>query len=259
MTAARMGSFTTDLARMGATMLRGSTSMLHALALALLGIVLQSAEVDAQERARIEIVPQIAHAGDVKAAAFTRDGAHVLTGSKDGTLKLWDIATTRLVRTFVGSQGRCHRGRAVAGRHPRAVGQQGQDRQALGGRDRAADPHHLRASGFAQRGQLRGVLARWQASLVEQPWRGRGQAVGRGDRTARAHVPARQGLIALRRQLGRVLARWHPPGDRRHRRQDRERLERGDRAAPPGLRRARLGTSSIEPRSRSHPTAPACW
>ena len=88
-------------------MLRCSTLMLHipALALALLGLVLQSAEVDAQERPKIEIVPLIAHASDVNSAAFSRDGAHVLTGSKDGTLKLWDIATTRLVRTFAGHKG----------------------------------------------------------------------------------------------------------------------------------------------------------
>ena len=85
-------------------MSRCSTLMLHmpALALALLGLVLQGAEVDAQERPKVEIVPLIAHARDVSSAAFSRNGAHVLTGSEDGTLKLWDIATTRLVRTFVG-------------------------------------------------------------------------------------------------------------------------------------------------------------
>ncbi len=104
MMVARMGSLMTDLVRMGTAMLRDSASMgyVPVLALVLLGIVLQSPEAYAQERARIEVVPQLSHSGDVKAAAFTRDGAHVLTGSKDGTLKLWDIATTRLVRTFVG-------------------------------------------------------------------------------------------------------------------------------------------------------------
>ena len=66
---------------------------------------MQSAAVDAQERAKIEIVPQIAHARDIEAAAISRDGAHLLTGSSDGTLKLWDIATTRLVRTFSGHKG----------------------------------------------------------------------------------------------------------------------------------------------------------
>ena len=88
-------------------MLGCSTVMLHvpALALALLGLVLQGAAVDAQERPKVEIVPLIAHARDVSSAAFSRNGTHVLTGGEDGTLKLWDIATTRLVRTFAGHKG----------------------------------------------------------------------------------------------------------------------------------------------------------
>ena len=78
---------------------------IRALAVALLGLGLHSAAVHAQERAKIEIVPQIAHARDIDAAAFSRNGAHLLTGSSDGTLKLWDMATTRLVRTFSGHKG----------------------------------------------------------------------------------------------------------------------------------------------------------
>jgi WD40 repeat protein/uncharacterized caspase-like protein len=72
------------------------------LALALAAFVLPTAKADAQERARIEVVPQLAHSGRVQAAAFTRDGTLLLTGSSDGTLKLWDIGATRLVRTFAG-------------------------------------------------------------------------------------------------------------------------------------------------------------
>jgi WD40 repeat protein len=94
--------------QMRATMLRRSTLMLRisVLALALLGLALQSAESDAQGRSKIEIVPLIAHARDVRSAAFSSDGAYVLTGSDDGTLKLWDVATTRLVRTFAGHKGK---------------------------------------------------------------------------------------------------------------------------------------------------------
>src|SRR5262245_1719455 len=86
---------------------RSFTSMLRtpAIVLALLGIVLQAPGVSAQERARIEIVPQLSHSGQAEAGAFTRDGRHVLTGGQDGTLKLWDLATTRLVRTFTGHKG----------------------------------------------------------------------------------------------------------------------------------------------------------
>src|SRR5262245_2618198 len=92
---------------MRATMQSCATSMLHrsALALGLLGLVLPGAEVAAQERPKVEIVPLIAHARDVSAAAFSRNGAHVLTGGEDGTLKLWDIETTRLMRTFAGHKG----------------------------------------------------------------------------------------------------------------------------------------------------------
>jgi WD40 repeat protein len=74
--------------------------------LALLGLALQGAEVGAQERPKIEIVPLIAHAGTVNSAAFSRDGAFVLTGGDDGTLKLWDMVSARLVRTFAGHKGK---------------------------------------------------------------------------------------------------------------------------------------------------------
>jgi WD40 repeat protein len=71
----------------------------------LLATLLLHTVASAQERARVEVVPQVPHAGRVMAAAFTPGGERVLTGSKDGTLKLWDIATARLVRTFVGHMG----------------------------------------------------------------------------------------------------------------------------------------------------------
>ena len=95
------------VARTKATNWKCSTLVrpIRALALALVGLGLQSAAVDAQERAKIEIVPQIAHARDIETAALSRNGAHLLTGSADGTLKLWDVATTRLVRTFSGHKG----------------------------------------------------------------------------------------------------------------------------------------------------------
>ena len=103
MIAVRMDALMAAVARLGA-MMRSSTSMLQSpvLALVLLRGVFACQEANAQERGRIEVVPQIAHSDTVEAAAFTRDGGQVLTGSKDGTLKLWDIATRRLVRTFVG-------------------------------------------------------------------------------------------------------------------------------------------------------------
>src|SRR5262249_24429168 len=41
----------------------------------------------------------------VSSVAFSPDGARVLSGSDDNTLKLWDTATGALIRTFEGHSG----------------------------------------------------------------------------------------------------------------------------------------------------------
>src|SRR5439155_1486864 len=38
----------------------------------------------------------------VTCVAFSADGKHILTGSKDRSLRLWDAATGKKVQTFVG-------------------------------------------------------------------------------------------------------------------------------------------------------------
>jgi WD40 repeat protein/serine/threonine protein kinase len=48
--------------------------------------------------------PLVGHAGKVTAVAFSPDGRFVATGSQDRTMKLWDVAAGREVRTL-GGQG----------------------------------------------------------------------------------------------------------------------------------------------------------
>jgi WD40 repeat protein len=60
----------------------------------------------AQEKPKIEIVPQLGHAESVASVAFCPDGKTALSGSSDKTLRLWDLATGRLIRQFEGHSGR---------------------------------------------------------------------------------------------------------------------------------------------------------
>jgi WD40 repeat protein len=49
---------------------------------------------------KVEVVPLLAHPTSVSSIAFSSIGARVLSGSDDGTLKLWEFTTGRLLRTF---------------------------------------------------------------------------------------------------------------------------------------------------------------
>jgi WD40 repeat protein len=49
-----------------------------------------------------DIFPQIGHSNDVKSVAFSPDGKYTLSGSQDSTLKLWNLASGKEIRTFAG-------------------------------------------------------------------------------------------------------------------------------------------------------------
>jgi len=54
----------------------------------------------------VAVFPQLGHSGSVNSVVFSPDGRQILSGSSDGTIKLWDIDTGRELRTFSGHKGR---------------------------------------------------------------------------------------------------------------------------------------------------------
>ena len=75
--------------------------------------------------------------------AIAPDGRTALSGGEDQTLKLWDLASGKELRTFTGHSGCGAQHRHCPGRPNRALGELGQDAEALGPgqRERAAHPH----------------------------------------------------------------------------------------------------------------------
>jgi WD40 repeat protein len=57
-------------------------------------------EASAKEPVKIELVPGMPHRGSVNSLAFSSDGKQVLSAGADGSVKLWDIASGRLIRTL---------------------------------------------------------------------------------------------------------------------------------------------------------------
>lgn len=60
---------------------------------------------DPSDKDKPEVFVQIGHAGSVESVAFSPDGRWALSGSEDHTLRLWEVATGREVRTFAGHIG----------------------------------------------------------------------------------------------------------------------------------------------------------
>ena len=55
-----------------------------------------------QQRIQGTAVIQLAHSSAVNCVAFSKDGRLALSGSSDNTLKLWEVATGREIRTLIG-------------------------------------------------------------------------------------------------------------------------------------------------------------
>ena len=72
---------------------------------ALLASSLSASAVCAQEKPKIELVQQIGHAGDVNSVAYSPDGKLALSGGLDGSVKLWDVGSGRLLRNFEAPTG----------------------------------------------------------------------------------------------------------------------------------------------------------
>ena len=143
----------------------------------------------AQDQSEPAIFPQLGHSLGVTSVAFSPDGKLLASGSDDKTVKLWDVASGRELRTFSGHTEHGLLRRLLAGRArcwPRAaattpsssgtwpagascarsagirmvysvafspdgqgtgLGQQRQNRQALGRGQRARTAHAQRAYG----------------------------------------------------------------------------------------------------------------
>jgi WD40 repeat protein len=52
-----------------------------------------------------ELVPQTGHSGEAQAVAFSPDGRTLASASMDDSIKIWDAATGREVRTILGHRG----------------------------------------------------------------------------------------------------------------------------------------------------------
>src|SRR5215475_8313842 len=71
-------------------------------ALFVLSITLAAVSVtNAQDKPRIEIVPQLGHLSWIDSVAVAPDGKTALSGSWDNTLRLWDLASGREIKVFV--------------------------------------------------------------------------------------------------------------------------------------------------------------
>ena len=93
------------------------------------------------------------HSGRVTSVAIAPDGRTALSGSSDKTLKLWDLASGKELRTFTGHSGRVTSVAIAPDGRTALSGSCGQDAEALGPgqRKRAAHLHRALRCGEQRR------------------------------------------------------------------------------------------------------------
>lgn len=74
------------------------------LVIALLWLLTSATNASAQDRAKIEIVPILGHSSLVSSMAFSADGARVLSGSLDTTVRIWNPETGQLLASLLAAR-----------------------------------------------------------------------------------------------------------------------------------------------------------
>ena len=76
--------------------------MINKMTLILMLLVVIHSSVFGAEKIKIEGFKQFGHSASIRSVTTTPDGNYLLSGSYDKTIKLWDIATGKEIRTFYG-------------------------------------------------------------------------------------------------------------------------------------------------------------
>src|SRR5262245_16762979 len=81
-------------------LLGSPTARRFALTLVHFFLLINAAHSQANSRSKVELIPQIEHVGGVESTALSPDGMHLASAGYDGTLKLWNVITGRLVKSI---------------------------------------------------------------------------------------------------------------------------------------------------------------